>query len=261
MPNPLLAIEDTNLRLAIIDRLLETKQLPEFDRAAFLRQGDEEDDEGSGDEDSDKDSDKDYEYNDDIAEALLGLPVTAGQCAGIRELYWEAGNNDIIFTIWTYWGGEGDEFRVESLAGLDRVVPDLESLSIALCTISDLSPLAGLTKLTELALDGGGPVTDLSPIAGLTSLRKLELNHILSPEHPDVLRSITGLPLEHINLDTGGRNPVVDLAPLEHMLSLRTLSFRRTVRITGSEPPVATAFGNARVIEVLKARGVKVDVV
>ena len=253
MPNPLLRSRTPTCGWPPIDRLQDTKQLPEFDKAAFLRQGGQEYDEGS--------DDKDYEYSDDIADALLGLPVTAEQCAGIHELYWEAGNNDIIFTIWTYWDGESDEFLVESLAGLDQVVPDLESLSISLGRISDLSPVAHLTKLTELALDGGGPVTDLSPIAGLTSLRKLELNHILSPDHPDVLQSITGLPLEHLNLDTGGRNPVVNFAPLEHMPSLRTLSFRRTVRITGSEPPVATAFDNARVIEVLKTRGVKVDVV
>jgi hypothetical protein len=34
--NPLLAIEDTNLRLAVVDRLMATKQLPEFDNARVI---------------------------------------------------------------------------------------------------------------------------------------------------------------------------------------------------------------------------------
>jgi hypothetical protein len=248
---PLSVIEDDNLRLAVIDRLMETNVLPPFDRGEFLR----------GREDDD---DRDYEYCRDVADALLEQPITAEQCAAVRELYWEAGNNDIIFTIWTCWGGESDEFTVRSLEGLDKALPNLESLSITICTIDDLSPLSGFTRLRELCLDGRGSVRDLSPLAGLASLRKLELNHLLSLEQPDILRPLAGLRLEDVNLDTGPRNgalPVFDFAPLEHMDSLRTLALRRTMRITGSEPPVATAFDNARVIEVLKARGVKVDVV
>jgi hypothetical protein len=244
---PLDAIADKNLRLAVIDRLMEMDLLPPFDRAEFLR----------GREDDD------YEYCHEIADALLSLPVTAKQCAEVRDLYWEAGNNDIIFTIWTYWDGESDEFTVESLDGLARALPNLESLSITICTIDDLSPLSVCTSLRELCLSGLGSVTDLSPLAGLSSLRTLELNHLLSLERPDILRPLAGLELEHVNLDTGpanGRQPVFDFAPLEHMGTLRTLSLQRTMRISGSEPPVATAFDNARVIDVLEARGVKVDV-
>jgi hypothetical protein len=235
--NPLTLVADRNLRLAIIEMLTDMQLLPPF---------------GTGDED------RGYEYNDDVAEALLGTEVTAGQCAAVRDLYWEAGNNEIIPAILPYWSGETDEFLVESLDGLAAAVPDLETLSITLCAINDLSPLSGCTKLRELALDGLGPVTDLSPLAGLTSLRKLELNHLLDMSRPDVLQPVAGLQLEHISLGTGPKR-VVDFAPLEHMMSLRILSFQRTVRISGSEPPVATAFGNARVIEVLTSRGVDVQ--
>jgi hypothetical protein len=43
-------------------------------------------------------------------------------------------------------------------------------------SVTDLSPLAGLTGLTELGLHSTG-VTDLAPLAGLTRLRRLYLGH------------------------------------------------------------------------------------
>jgi hypothetical protein len=42
--------------------------------------------------------------------------------------------------------------------------------------VTDISPLAGLTSLTNLDLTGQ-PVTDLRPLAGLTELTKLDLGN------------------------------------------------------------------------------------
>lgn len=242
MANPLAGVADKNLRLAIIDKLTEMQLLPPFSTT------------GS--------DDRDYEYNDDIADALLDTGVTAEQCAAVRDLYWEAGSNDIIFAIWTHWDGESDEFHAQTFDGLAEALPNLESLAVDLCAVRDLAPLAEFTQLRDLSLDGGFGVTDLGPLAKVGTLRKLRLNHLLDPRLPDVLGPLAGLRIEELDLSTnsgGHRVPtILDFAPIEDMTALRTLRFRRTVR-TGT-PPVLEVFDNARVIDVLKARGVTVDI-
>ncbi|MEV4318498.1 hypothetical protein [Actinocrispum sp. NPDC049592] len=249
MSTPLHQLEDDNLRLAVLDRLMATEVLPRFDRKAF-----------NGD---DYDEDLDYEYRDDVADALLAIPVTAEQCSSIREVHWEAGYNDVIFDIWAQWDGESDEFTVTSLAGIAAALPSLESLSIQMCAVNDLSPLKDLTQLRTLALNGGFAVTDLSPLACLGALRSLTLNHVLDPRAlTGILQPLAGSRLETIDLDTNGNGtgvePLFDFAPLEHMTSLRTLRFRRSVR--SGPAPVATAFDNARVLAVLRDRDVRVDI-
>jgi hypothetical protein len=275
-PSPLPGTLDANLRLAILDRLMEEGILPRPDKAAFAAE--ECDDcatEGGGCEcdcdcgqgcvcGSEADSHQecececacayqDYRYRHGVAVELLATPVTADQCSAVRDLVWEGGSSDIMFTIWTHWDGESDEFHIKSLEGIAAALPALESLSIALCAVTDLTPLAGCTGLQHLHLCGSGAVTDLGPLAGLGSLRTLDL------EWRDVrdLRPLSGLPLEHLSLDG---NPDMDLAPLEDIASLRTLKCQRMAYITGSEPPVLSTFDNARVIEALKQRGVAVTV-
>ena len=69
--------------------------------------------------------------------------------------------------------GNGEVAEVVSALLLYR--PHLKSLSLEGNLISDLSPLAGLTNLTELSLYYNN-ISDLSPLAGLTNLTSLELN-------------------------------------------------------------------------------------
>ncbi|GLY86939.1 DUF6892 domain-containing protein [Actinoallomurus iriomotensis] len=240
--NALAALEDRNLRLAVLDTLMATKVLPPFDIDEFNRTH-------AGDEDDDRD----YRYRDEVAGALLDIPVTAEQCASVRELVWEAGGNEVVYAIWTFWDGETDEFRIESLEGIDTVLPDLESLSIGDGAVNDLTPLAGCTALRRLSLRGGGAVTDVGPLSGLGSLRKLELEY----QNVRDLRPLAGLALEHLSLDG---EPDADLSPLESLTSLRTLCCRRMCYTAGSEAPIVRRFDNARVIEVLERRGVDVEV-
>ncbi len=86
--------------------------------------------------------------------------------------------------------------------------------------VSNLSPLAGLTKLTRLDLRGNN-ISDLSPLAGLINLTYLELwdNHIsdLSP-----LARLTNL----TELRLGG-NSVSNLSPLAGLTNLTTLLLQR----------------------------------
>lgn len=245
--NALAALEDKNLRLAVLDTLMATKALPPFDIDEFNRTH-------AGDTHADdEDDDRDYRYRDEVAAALLDIPATAEQCASVRELVWEAGGNEIVFTIWTFCDGESDDFRIESLAGIDTVLPDLESLHIDDGAVSDLTPLAGCTRLRRLSLCGGGAVTDVGPLAGLGSLRTLKLEY----QNVRDLRPLAGLPLEHLSLDG---EPDADLAPLVGLASLRTLNCRRMSYTQGSEPPILGQFDNARVVEALEQRGVDVEV-
>ena len=82
--------------------------------------------------------------------------------------------------------------------------------------VSDLSPLAGLTNLTELLLDDNN-ITDISPLSGLTNLTNLGLS----------INNITNiLPLVDLtNLEVLGlwRNSVSDLSPLAGLTKLTGL--------------------------------------
>ena len=74
-------------------------------------------------------------------------------------------------------------------------------------SISDLSPLAGLTNLTELWI-GGNSILDISPLAGLTNLISLtlEANSVLDISAMEGLTNLTSLHL--------AGNNVSDLSPL-----------------------------------------------
>ncbi|WP_323768272.1 leucine-rich repeat domain-containing protein [Antarctobacter sp.] len=75
----------------------------------------------------------------------------------------------------------------------------LEKLDLRGTAVTDLSALKGMTALRHLFLEGSG-VSDLSPLAGMGRLRELWLNH------------------------TG----VTDLSPLKDCIGLRQLSLRGT---------------------------------
>ncbi|MFJ4429300.1 DUF6892 domain-containing protein [Streptomyces bobili] len=275
--SPLPETLDKNLRLAILEELMVKGILPRPDETAFAAE--ECDDcatEGGGCEcdcgcgqncvcgsevDCDPEcgcgcecADQDYRYRYGVATELLNTPVTTDQCSTVRDLRWGAGDDHIISAIWTYWDGESHEFDIESLEGIAAAIPALESLSIGLCAVRDLNPLAACTSLQRLSLRGGGAALDLGPLAGLRSLRTLDLEYYQDVQD---LRPLTELPLERLTLEG---NPDVDLAPLEDIASLRTLNLRRMVYTVGSEPPILSTYDNARVIEVVKQRGVAVTV-
>jgi len=92
---------------------------------------------------------------------LPGMPTTGPiTCANAQEIrtWYVAG----------WGGGPGD---VESLIGVQHLI-NLERFRAQFNEISNLEPLAGLSHLTHLDLDGNR-VTDLTPLANLTSLEFL----------------------------------------------------------------------------------------
>ena len=85
--------------------------------------------------------------------------------------------------------------------------------------LSDLSPLAGLTKLQILDLSGSNDsITDLSPLSGLADLRKLWLWNARVQN----LQPLAGL-TELESLDLGSNDHLSDLSPLSGLTNLRQL--------------------------------------
>ena len=83
--------------------------------------------------------------------------------------------------------------------------------------ISDLSPLANLTNLTALDLDGNFAFSDVSPLANLTNLRNLRLsNNFIKDISP--LSALTNL--RRLELDG---NILSDISPLSALTNLTNL--------------------------------------
>lgn len=103
-------------------------------------------------------------------------------------------------------GGQNGDVRFSSLEGL-QFFQGLKKLEIHCQSVTDLTPLAGLTQLEELLIKET-PVSDLTPLAGLTSLTRL---HLVFDQVTDVrpLQSLTKLS----NLELQG-NQIEDVAPL-----------------------------------------------
>ena len=93
-----------------------------------------------------------------------------------------------------------------------------EERSINSNSVSDLSPLAGLTNLTELSLDSNN-ITDISPLAELANLTELSLDS----------------------------NNITDISPLAGLANLTELSLRGNSTISDISPLVAnTGTGEGR---------------
>ena len=91
----------------------------------------------------------------------------------------------------------------KQLAEYVRIKPDIENLYLDNCrNITDISPLASLSRLSLLSLDWCSKVEDISPLTNLKSLKQLNLHRC---------------------------DAVVDLTPLTKMASLRVLHLPSTI--------------------------------
>lgn len=113
------------------------------------------------------------------------------------------------------------DVSIQKLADFEHL-PSLERLNLCMCiTVSDISPLSSLTKLTMLDLSGGNwdaPVHGLKALSNLSSLSHLDLSECritdISP-----LQSLTKLK----TLDLG-TNSIADILPLSRLKSLTELA-------------------------------------
>jgi hypothetical protein len=156
--SPLGAIDDANLRLAVLDTLMAAGTLPPFDLRSFHQ--------ASTGRPWTPYADYNYRYRPEVAGALLATAVTAAQCDTVSRLTW-AGGADIQHEIWGQWDGESDEFSIRSLAGIGTALPALESLMIIyLSKVTDLAPILHCGQLRSLSLIGCR-TTDLGPLLDL----------------------------------------------------------------------------------------------
>ncbi len=111
---------------------------------------------------------------------------------------------------------------IEDLTGL-QFATNLEDLVLGWWghdgnQVSDLSPIAGLTKLRRLNLLNN-PISDLSPLRDLTNLTELHLNDTLVSD----LSPLSGL----TNLTSLNIHPTLatNLSPLAGLINLRSIAF------------------------------------
>ena len=99
---------------------------------------------------------------------------------------------------------------IVSLVGIQNL-PELLAVRLPNNSITDISPLSGLTNLIEIILDGNLNLTDISPLSGLTSLELLSLrdNSITDISALSDLTSLTTLRLDN-NSDLSDIQPLLD---------------------------------------------------
>jgi len=119
---------------------------------------------------------------------------------------------------------------------------NLTRLSLDGQNITDLSPLAGLTNLTHISFNGTN-VADLSPLAGLTNLTHISFNETNVTD----LTPLAGL-VNLVEIEANGNN-ITNIAPLAGLANLRGVDLRLFTRITdtyedGSSSWVETAIDN-----------------
>lgn len=108
------------------------------------------------------------------------------------------------------------------------LLTNLHHLYVGRGSITDLTPIRGLTKLEGLRISMN-PVADITPLAGMLQMDRLDLGHTrvrdLTP-----LKKMTNL--TELMLDD---TPVDDLAPLAGLAKLERLSIKRT-RVSDISP-------------------------
>ena len=113
---------------------------------------------------------------------------------------------------------------IKDLTGLEYAI-NLENFFVSMTeaeaiesTLSDLSPLAGLTKLRRLSIPGK-MISDLSPLSGLVNLAELQL-FVTNVSNLSPLAGLTNLKSLLFN-----HAPVSDLSPIAELTGLESLRF------------------------------------
>ena len=118
---------------------------------------------------------------------------------------------------------------IQNLGSGGALTAGVESLDFTQNLITDLSPLSGLTDLTELAL-WGNSISDISALSGLTSLEILWLDDNTISD----ISALSGLTsLRHIGLE---RNSITDISALRGLTSLTSIGLGFNADLTNIQP-------------------------
>ncbi len=138
-------------------------------------------------------------YIERVLGKAVGTPITVAEMATLTSI-----------------AIQEQERGVSDMTGLDHAINLTELHLYDSHSISDISPIAGLTNLTSLGL-GSNPISDISPIAGLTNLTLLGLggNQISDISPIAGLTNLTSLGL--------AGNRISDISSVAGLTNLTTL--------------------------------------
>ena len=148
-----------------------------------------------------------------------GEPITTDEMATVTYVHQESdGIKDLTgleFAIYL----DGAYLLNNSISDISPLtgLTELQYLDLDINSVSDISALAGLTNLIELCLVGN-PITDISALAGLTNLEKLSLGS-------DSISDISALAgLTNLKKLLLGSDSISDISPLAELPHLEELS-------------------------------------
>ena len=155
---------------------------------------------------------------------MATLPRLEAQNANISDLTGLEGATNLMHLILSdeYVEAENRHVNSNSVSDLSPLsgLTSLTELALQRNNISDISALAELTHLRWLSL-GNNNVTDISPLAGLTNLTGLDLQH----NNISNISPVAGLTnLTFLRLDN---NNTTDISPLAGLTNLETLDLDR----------------------------------
>ena len=254
-----LPIVDDNVKLMLVQALIDAEVLPALDRRQFVLDHDLPRGEGERNEaelaafdaaaeageidDEDPDYRKLYEIESELLSWLrpehLPLVESANWGGGKAVQHW----------IWKFWDGESDEFDLTDLTGI-AACTRLRRLSLwACCAVRDLTPLTGMTTLEALEISGPGDAPlELRPLTTLSRLTTLALAH--QPQLTDASPLTALTRLRELTLSSTG------VADLSFALALPQLTKLNASGFTGK----SLADANVATLVELRARGVNVQV-
>lgn len=125
-------------------------------------------------------------------------------------------------SLWGYYE-ELDLSPLKNLTELTRLNLGRNGGNNIAATMTGLDALSGMTKLTELRLEGSG-TTSLDPLSGLTELRSLNINDYNNSGYYSLtdISALSGMTkLTELNLSLGN---VKDLSPLAGLTELTSLN-------------------------------------
>lgn len=125
-------------------------------------------------------------------------------------------------SLWGYYE-ELDLSPLKNLTNLTRLTLSRNGGNNIPATVTGLDAISGMTKLTELRLDGGG-FTSLDPLSELTELRSLNITNYNNSGYYSLtdISALSGMTkLTELNLNLGDAK---DLSPLASLTELTTLN-------------------------------------
>ena len=162
-------------------------------------------------------------FNDAVAGDAVNIPDPNLRAAIETALGKASGATITAAEMATLTEFSAPNSNIRVLAGLEFAT-HLTVLDLGFNSVSDISPVAGLTNLTSLNLGArnlGNSLSDISPVAGLTNLTRLYLHrNSLSDISP--VAGLTNLTV----LDLYGTS-LSDISPVAGLTNLTSLNLRR----------------------------------